>query len=59
MRDPERILYLALPNSVRDFLMEETDFRRILRGFQARLIFFDPEEGSSLEWIEQTNIEVL
>jgi hypothetical protein len=52
-RDPERVLYLALPDTMRDLLLGEADFRDILRAFGARLIFFDPEhEERGLTWIE-------
>src|SRR5438128_115422 len=32
-RDPERALYLALPDDVRDLLLNEMDFQDILREF--------------------------
>jgi hypothetical protein len=32
-REPERALYLALPDDVRDLLLEEADFRDILRNW--------------------------
>jgi hypothetical protein len=44
--DPDRLLYLALPSNLRDVLMNEVDFRRILLGFQGRIIFLDSEKGT-------------
>jgi hypothetical protein len=57
-RDPERALYLAVPDALRALLLDEMDFREILLAFQARLIFFDPEQERILEWIEPLNIEL-
>jgi hypothetical protein len=58
-RDPGRTLYLALPDEVRALLLDERDFRDILHAFQARLIFFDPQQERILEWIETMNTEPL
>lgn len=58
-KDPERILYLALPDEVRSFLFEESDFRDILRAFDVRLIFFDPAEETIVKWIETILTEPL
>lgn len=58
-RDPERVLYLAVPDDVRALLLDERDFRDVLLAFEARLIFFDPEQERILEWIEPSNIEPL
>ena len=57
LRDPERTLYLALPDSMRNMLMDEKDFRHILREFEARLIIFSPSRKEELEWIELTSFE--
>jgi hypothetical protein len=48
-RDPERALYLALPDDLRALLLDEADFRDILHAFQTRLIFFDPQQERILE----------
>ncbi len=55
LREPERVLYLAVPNSIREFLLDEKDFRHILRAFRAHLIFYDPQEKEAMEWIEPAN----
>ena len=57
LRDPERIIYLAVPISEREELMEQKDMRHILRSFNARLIFYDPQGQEALEWIEAPIIE--
>jgi hypothetical protein len=49
LREPDRVLYLALPDTMRELLLEERDFRHILREFQARLIFFVPYEKEPLK----------
>lgn len=56
LRDPERTLYLALPSNTREMLLDERDFRHILREFETRLIFFDPLAQEALTWIDATNI---
>jgi len=38
LREPDRTLDLALSDSMRDMLLEEKDFRHILREFEARLL---------------------
>lgn len=58
-RDPERILYLGLPDDLREFLLTESDFRDILREFGVRLIFFDPTTEAITKWIETIPIEPL
>ena len=45
-RDPERLLYLAVPDDVRGLLLDESDFRDILRAFEVRLIFSIPKRRS-------------
>jgi hypothetical protein len=51
-RDPDRALHLAVPDDLRDLLLNEADFREILREFQIRLIFFEPQLERISEWIE-------
>jgi hypothetical protein len=58
-REPDRVLYLALPQVMHDLLIEESDFRDILRELRVRLIFFDPQQEALLEWIELPNTETL
>ncbi len=55
--EPERALYLALPDDIHELLLDETDFRDILRAFQTRLILFDPQRGRIVKWIESTPTE--
>ena len=56
-RDPGRILYLALPDELRDMLLDEADFRAILRAFEARLIFFDSRQERIVQWLATIPIE--
>ncbi len=58
-RDPNRLPYLAIPDDVRGLLLDERDFRDILREFDVRLIFFDPDEEAITKWIETIPIEPL
>lgn len=53
---PERVLYLAVPSTIRDFLLLESDFRYILHELQVCLIFFDIKREEITEWIELQNI---
>ena len=39
-REPERLLYLDVPHTIRSFLMEQSDFRYILRELKVRLIIY-------------------
>lgn len=57
LKEPDRALYLAVPTTVREMLMEEKDFRFILADFQARLIFYPPRDSEVLEWIEPASFE--
>src|SRR5579871_3533838 len=55
-REPERVLYLAVPHTLRDFLLLESDFRYILRELQVRLIFYNVQTQELTEWIETPGI---
>ena len=55
-KEPERVLYLAVPNRLRDLLLLESDFRYVLRELQVRLILFDIETEEVTEWIETPTI---
>lgn len=55
LREPDRTLYLAVPKTMRDLLMDERDFRHILREFEASLIIFSVDGQEPLEWIQPTN----
>ena len=52
-------LHLALPNELREISLDKADFRSILRAFQVRLIFFNPQGEVVLEWIETLTTELL
>ena len=52
------MLYLALPDEMRDMLLDEPDFRDILCAFEARLIFFDPLQEMIVKWIEAIPTEL-
>ena len=54
--EPERTLYLALPQRVQERLLSDADYRAILREMQVRLIFYEPDEEVLSEWIETENI---
>jgi hypothetical protein len=50
-------LYLALPQTIRDFLLTEQDFRYALHELSVRLVFFDPGKEELTEWFETISIE--
>ena len=56
-QEPDRVLYLAVPHTIRDFLLTESDFRYALHELNVRLIFFDPGKEELVEWIETIIIE--
>jgi hypothetical protein len=49
--EPERALYLAVPNSVFDDLFEEPIGKLLLRNRRLRLISFDPKQEVIRQWI--------
>ncbi len=51
-RDPDRTLYLAIPDVMRGLLLEERDFSDILGAFGIRLILFNPQQERIVQWIE-------
>lgn len=56
-QEPDRTLYLAVPQNVHDFLLTDSDFRYALHALNVRLVFFDPGKEELVEWIETINIE--
>ncbi|MBC7529653.1 MAG: XisH family protein [Chthonomonadaceae bacterium] len=55
-REPERLLYLDVPHTIRSFLMEQSDFRYILRELKVRLIIYRAKTEEIIEWIEFAHI---
>lgn len=49
--EPERELYLAVPNSVVEDLFEETIGKLLLKNRRLKLIAFDPTEEVIKQWI--------
>ncbi|YAG05289.1 element excision factor XisH family protein [Nostoc sp. DSM 114167] len=49
--EPERILYLAVPNSIFDDLFEEPIGKLLLRNHRLKLITFDPKQEVIKQWI--------
>jgi hypothetical protein len=54
--EPDRVLYLAVPNTMRKYLLTESDYRDILRDLRVRVIFFDPEGKEQTEWINPASL---
>jgi hypothetical protein len=50
-REPERRLYLAVPEKVRALLLDETDFRDTLHELKVNLLFFQVEQEVITEWM--------
>ncbi|MFN6562740.1 MAG: element excision factor XisH family protein [Nostoc sp. ChiSLP01] len=49
--EPERVLYLAMPNTVFDDLFEEPIGKLLLRNRRLKLIVFDPKQEVIKQWI--------
>lgn len=49
--EPERTLYLAIPNSVFDDLFEEPIGQLLLKNRRLKLITFDPKQEVIKQWI--------
>jgi hypothetical protein len=50
-RDPDRVLYLAVPAQVMDELFDEPIGRLLLRNQRVRLVVFGPREELIVRWI--------
>ena len=50
-REPDRVLYLAVPAEVMSELFDEPIGRLVLRNQRARLVIFDAKEELILRWI--------
>jgi hypothetical protein len=51
-KEPDRRLYLALPVDAYESLFSEEDERDLAKGYDVKLILFDPENEVIIEWIE-------
>ncbi len=51
VQEPDRVLYLAVPEHVRRDLFEEPIGKVLLQNQRLRLIFFDPKREELLQWI--------
>ncbi|MBD2683112.1 MULTISPECIES: element excision factor XisH family protein [Nostoc] len=49
--EPERLLYLAIPNTVFDDLFEESIGKLLLRNRRLKLITFEPKQEVIKQWI--------
>ncbi|MEH2061038.1 MAG: element excision factor XisH family protein [Nostoc sp.] len=49
--EPERMLYLAVPNRVFDDLFEELIGKLLQRNHRLKLITFDPKQEVIKQWI--------
>jgi hypothetical protein len=48
--EPERVLFLAVPQSIYDTLLEEQMARYVLEDLRVALVAFDPAEEVIIEW---------
>ena len=49
--EPERVLYLAIPEDVWNDFFQEVAIQRAIQRIHARLIIFNPEDQSISKWI--------
>ena len=50
-REPERLLYLAIPKAILQEIFEEPVGKVLLKNQRVRLIVFDPTQEVLLQWI--------
>ena len=50
-REPDRVLYLAVPKETQKEIFEEPIGQLMLKNNRARLIIFDPNQEVILQWI--------
>jgi hypothetical protein len=55
--EPDRVLYLGVPNPIYETLFEERIGRLIVAEFRLRLMVFDHRQQRILQWIELTNTD--
>ena len=58
-REPERTLYLAVPRSFVDLVLEEPVGELLLRKGRLRVVLFDLQREEIVQWIPQNPIEPL
>jgi XisH protein len=51
MLEPDRILYLALPQHIYDTYFQKTIIQRILAKIGAKVLVYNPETESIIKWI--------
>jgi hypothetical protein len=56
-REPDRILYLAMPGLMMDMILEEPIGQLLLRNERIRVLLFDPEGEVVIQWIPEQPIE--
>jgi hypothetical protein len=50
-KQPERILYLAIPNETYQDFFQLPFIQRALRRYQVKLIIYDPKQEEIRQWI--------
>jgi XisH protein len=48
--DPERILYLAVPNTIYDVFFDGDLAKRVVAGYGIKIVVFDPEKEVIVSW---------
>lgn len=51
-QDPDRILYLAIPNFVYETFFQRTAIQMVIEKYQLRLIIFDTQNQEITQWIQ-------
>lgn len=55
IREPDRLLYLALPKDPYNSLFDEPIGKGLMETYNLHLLVFDPDERSIITWIPQPN----
>jgi hypothetical protein len=51
-KEPERILYLAIPEAFHDRFFDDPFFQRLAKRYGVKLIVFNETKNSIIQWIE-------
>lgn len=56
--DPERVLWLAIPEKAWDDFFQEKAIQLAVKRIKANIIVFKPEEESITLWVPKKNIKI-
>lgn len=54
LQDPERMLYLAIPQPTFDKMNQQRIFEVVMERYQINVLVYDPVQKQITQWIRQT-----